>query len=179
MLSKGKSHIKEIKIILIESLRGCEIGNMNDGVPGDIQNWSECGDYQELQHEAPAEQGAELGHRLRQAVVRQARVKCLQDVLQLGVVVLDGELVHLGVMAVHLQEGEDAPHEVVTQRPKEAALPVDQHRLDTFAGIILELVLVELQGDLAEHEVVWLGVAVAERGEVAHPRLLQHLAGRE
>ena len=110
-------------------------------------------------------------------MLRQARVKRLQDVLQLGVVVLDGELVHVGVMAVYLEEGEDAPHQVVAQGAEEAALPVDQHRLHTFAVIVLELVLVELEGDLAEHEVVWLGVAVAEGGEVAHPGLLQHLEG--
>ena len=92
----------------------------------------------------------------------------------------DRKLVHVSVMTVDLKEREDTPHEVVAEGPKKSSLPINQHCLHTFAVEILEVFIVpKIEGDLSEHEIVWLGIAVAQCVQISHSRLIQHLGGKE
>ena len=89
----------------------------------------------------------------------------------------DGKLIHVSVVAVHLEERVDTPHEIVAERAKKPALPIDQHRLHAFAVEVLEVFVVpKVESDLSEHEIVGLGVAVAQRVQIPHSRLVEHLS---
>ena len=148
--------------------------------PGYIQDWPKGSDNEKFEDKSASYQRSELCHCVREPVVFECAVESLQNILQLVVVMFDCKLVHVSVMAVDLKEREDTPHEVVAERPKKSSLPINQHCLHTFAVKILEVFIVpKIEGDLSEHEIVWLGIAVAQRVQISHSRLIKHLRGKE
>ena len=132
--------------------------------PGYIQDWPKRSNNEKFQDESSSYERTEFCHCVRKTVVCECAVESLQNILQLVVVMLDCKLIYVSVMSVDLKEGEDTPHEVVAERPKESSLPIDQHRLHPFAVQVLEVfVIPKVKSDLSEHEVVWFGIAVAQR----------------
>ena len=83
--------------------------------PGNVQDWPEGGDDEELKHKAAPHQRPELGQRLGQPEGCEGAAEGFQDILQLRVVVAEGELVELGIVAIDLEEGEETPHQVVAE----------------------------------------------------------------
>ena len=145
--------------------------------PGYIQDWPKGSDNEKFEDKSASYQRSELGHRVGKPVVFECAVESFQNILQLVVIMFDGELIHVSVVAVHLEERVDTPHEIVAERAKKPALPIDQHRLHTFAVEVLEVFVVpKVESDLSEHEIVGLGVAVAQRVQIPHSRLVEHLS---
>ena len=83
--------------------------------PGNVQDWPEGGDDEELKHKAASHQRPELCQRLGQPEGCKGAAEGFQDILQLRVVVAEGELIELGIVTVDLEEGEDTPHQVIAE----------------------------------------------------------------